>query len=67
MVDVIIQTVLDHGPGIKWTDIEGLSGVKQTLVENIIYPQDLLDPILNVIGLDDDELKQCANFFKEAT
>jgi SpoVK/Ycf46/Vps4 family AAA+-type ATPase len=38
MVDVIIQTVLDHGPGIKWDDIEGLSGVKQTLVENIIYP-----------------------------
>ena len=28
MVDVIIQTVLDHGPGVKWSDIEGLKNVK---------------------------------------
>ena len=38
MVDMIIQTVLDHGPGVHWSDIEGLSEVKQTLVENIVYP-----------------------------
>lgn len=38
MVDIIIQTVLDHGPGVHWDDIEGLAGVKQALVENIVYP-----------------------------
>jgi len=44
MVDVIINTVLDKGPGVHWKDIEGLSLVKQTLIENIVYPQ--LNPAL---------------------
>lgn len=39
MVDIIIESVLDHKPGIKWDDIQGLRNVKQTLVENIVYPQ----------------------------
>lgn len=39
MVDIIIQTVVDHGPGIHWKDIEGLVEVKQVLIENIVYPQ----------------------------
>ena len=38
MVDTIIENVLDHGPGVHWNDIQGLKDVKQTLVENIIYP-----------------------------
>lgn len=38
MVDTIIQTILDKGPGVTWDDIQGLHGVKQTLVENIVYP-----------------------------
>lgn len=28
MVDTIIQTVLDTGPGIKWEDIQGLEAIK---------------------------------------
>ena len=24
MVDLIIQNILDHGPGVTWNDIEGL-------------------------------------------
>ena len=39
MVKNIVETIIDKGPGIKWDDIEGLSEVKKSLVENIIYPQ----------------------------
>lgn len=38
MIKVIMETVIDKGPGIKWDDIEGLSDVKKALFENIIYP-----------------------------
>lgn len=44
MVDVIIETILDHGPGVTWNDIQGLEEVKQALIENIVYPQ--LNPSL---------------------
>ena len=30
---------METGPGIRWNDIIGLEDVKQTLMENIIYPQ----------------------------
>jgi SpoVK/Ycf46/Vps4 family AAA+-type ATPase len=33
-----METIIDKGPGIKWDDIEGLTDVKKSLVENIIYP-----------------------------
>lgn len=39
MVDMIIQTVLQKGAEVRWSDIQGLHDVKQTLVENIVYPQ----------------------------
>jgi SpoVK/Ycf46/Vps4 family AAA+-type ATPase len=39
MVNVIMETIIDKGPGIKWDDIEGLSDVKRALIENIVYPQ----------------------------
>lgn len=39
MVDAIIESVLDHSPGVKWSDIQGLKEVKKTLMENIVYPQ----------------------------
>lgn len=39
MVNVIVETILDKGPGVKWDDIEGLTDVKQALFENIVYPQ----------------------------
>lgn len=39
MVKVIMETIIDHGPGIKWDDIEGLRDIKKAMVENIIYPQ----------------------------
>jgi len=38
MAQVIMETILDRGPGVKWDDIEGLKDVKQALMENIIYP-----------------------------
>jgi SpoVK/Ycf46/Vps4 family AAA+-type ATPase len=38
MVKIIMETIIDQGPGIKWDDIEGLSDVKKALVENIVYP-----------------------------
>ena len=38
MVKVIVETIIDSGPGIKWDDIEGLKDVKQALFENIVYP-----------------------------
>jgi|LauGreDrversion4_2_1035121.scaffolds.fasta_scaffold243904_2 SpoVK/Ycf46/Vps4 family AAA+-type ATPase len=38
MVEHIIETIVDKGPGVKWDDIQGLSEVKQALFENIIYP-----------------------------
>lgn len=38
MVKVIMETIIDKGPGIKWDDIEGLSDVKKALFENIVYP-----------------------------
>jgi hypothetical protein len=28
MVKSIMENVVDKGPGVKWTDIEGLSNVK---------------------------------------
>jgi len=31
---------------------------------NIIYPHDLLDPSLPTIGLTPEDIKSCANFFK---
>lgn len=34
-----MENVIDKGPGVKWTDIEGLSNVKQVLQETIIFPQ----------------------------
>jgi SpoVK/Ycf46/Vps4 family AAA+-type ATPase len=39
MVNVIMETIIDKGPGIKWDDIEGLSDVKRAIIENIVYPQ----------------------------
>ena len=44
MVDVIVQTILDKGPGVRWGDIEGLEEVKKVLMENIVLPQ--LNPAL---------------------
>jgi len=38
MVKVIMETIIDHGPGIRWDDIEGLRDIKKAMVENIIYP-----------------------------
>ena len=38
MVENIMETILDKGPGVRWDDIEGLADVKQALYENIIYP-----------------------------
>ena len=35
----VMETIMDSGPGIHWNDIIGLEQVKQTLTENIIYPQ----------------------------
>ena len=34
-----MENVIDKGPGVKWTDIEGLSNVKKVLQETIILPQ----------------------------
>lgn len=28
MVKVIVETIIDSGPGVKWDDIEGLRDVK---------------------------------------
>jgi len=39
MVKNIMESVIDKGPGIKWTDIQGLKKVKMALIENIVYPQ----------------------------
>lgn len=39
MVKSIMESVIEQGPGVKWTDIEGLASVKQALKENIILPQ----------------------------
>ena len=33
-----MENVIDKGPGVKFTDIEGLSNVKQVLQETIIFP-----------------------------
>jgi SpoVK/Ycf46/Vps4 family AAA+-type ATPase len=33
-----MENVIDKGPGVKWTDIEGLSNVKKVLQETIILP-----------------------------
>ena len=38
MVKNIMETIIDSSPGVKWDDIEGLSDVKKTLFENIVYP-----------------------------
>jgi SpoVK/Ycf46/Vps4 family AAA+-type ATPase len=38
MVDSIADSILDKSPGVNWDDIEGLTEVKKTLVENIVYP-----------------------------
>lgn len=38
MAKVIMETIIDKNPGIKWDDVEGLSKVKGALVENIVYP-----------------------------
>ena len=38
MVKLIVETIIDTGPGVKWDDIQGLSDVKQALIENIVYP-----------------------------
>lgn len=35
----IIETIMDDGPGVTWNDIIGLEQVKQSMLENIIYPQ----------------------------
>ena len=39
MVKNILESVIDKTPGVHWHDIQGLKNVKQSLVENIIYPQ----------------------------
>jgi spastin len=39
MSQVIMESILDKAPGVKWDDIEGLQDVKQALMENIIYPR----------------------------
>ena len=39
MVKVIVETIIDNGPGVRWDDIQGLKDVKQALFENIVYPQ----------------------------
>lgn len=39
MVKVIVETIVDNGPGVKWDDIQGLNEVKRQLMENIIFPQ----------------------------
>ena len=38
-VNEIMQNKLDRNPGVHWGDIEGLNDAKQTLLENIVYPQ----------------------------
>ena len=39
LVEMINSTILEKGPGVHWDDIQGLSEVKETLMENIVYPQ----------------------------
>ena len=39
MCKMIIETIMESGPGVRFQDIIGLQDVKQTLTENIIYPQ----------------------------
>jgi len=38
MCKQIMETIMDTGPGIHWDDIIGLQSVKQSMLENIIYP-----------------------------
>jgi SpoVK/Ycf46/Vps4 family AAA+-type ATPase len=38
MVKIIVETIVDNGPGVKWDDIQGLNEVKRQLMENIIFP-----------------------------
>ena len=39
MCRTIIETIMETGPGVSFDDIIGLGQVKQSLSENIIYPQ----------------------------
>ena len=39
MVQSITESIIEKGPGVQWSDIQGLKTVKQALVENIVYPQ----------------------------
>ena len=39
MCKKVIETIMDDGPGVQFDDIIGLTEVKQSLTENIIYPQ----------------------------
>mmetsp|Transcript_30215 Transcript_30215/g.46204 ORF Transcript_30215/g.46204 Transcript_30215/m.46204 type:complete len:152 (-) Transcript_30215:448-903(-) len=39
MVNTILDSALETSPNVNWTDIQGLSKVKQVLIENIVYPQ----------------------------
>ena len=39
MVQVIFESIIDKQPGIRFDDIQGIPEVKQTLIENIVYPQ----------------------------
>lgn len=38
MVNLITETIIDSGPNVKFSDVEGLETVKKALYENIIYP-----------------------------
>jgi SpoVK/Ycf46/Vps4 family AAA+-type ATPase len=38
MVKSIEESIIEKGPGVQWSDIQGLKAVKQALVENIVYP-----------------------------
>ena len=38
MCKKVVESIMDEGPGIQFDDIIGLADVKQSLIENIIYP-----------------------------
>ena len=38
MVKQIEESILDHAPGVKWEDIQGLEEVKKLIKETVVLP-----------------------------
>jgi len=38
MLQIIEEEIVDKSPGVKFSDVKGLEGVKQALIETIIFP-----------------------------